>query len=139
MENLTSINIKDLKCKSWVANEFLDILCSCDIPEQGLEKLTFDLFYKECEPFEEDVMTRLASICPRLSNLQLSKMDSLTEAGRLSIASLFRQIIQHNPPIEVLNISYFSHVSDVNENIGEIVLEALFTSIIDSIVGLNLC
>ena len=44
MENLTNLNIEYLNCKSWVANEFLDMLCSYDIPEQGLEKLTFHDF-----------------------------------------------------------------------------------------------
>ena len=44
MENLTNLNIEYLNCKSWVANEFLDMLCSYDIPEQGLEKLTFKDF-----------------------------------------------------------------------------------------------
>ena len=67
MENLASIFIYDFKCKSWVANEFLDMLCSYDIPEQGLEKLTFKCFIEDCKPFEDEVVTRLASICPHLS------------------------------------------------------------------------
>ena len=65
-------------------------------------------------------------------------MHELSEAGRLSIASLFRKIIQHNPLIEVLNIETFSYNEDRNQNIGELILEALFTSSIDSIVDLNL-
>ena len=114
------------------------MLCSYDILEQGLEKLTFYDFSKQCGPFEEEVVSRLANICPRLSHLQLNTMYDLTEAGRLSLASLFRQIIQQNPPIEVLNMESFSEDNDVNENIGELILEALLTSRIDSIVDLNL-
>ena len=109
IDNLTSLQIENLDSKSWVANEFLDMLCSYDIPEQGLEKLTFYDFSKQCEPFEEEVVTRLANICPRLCHLKLSWIRRLTEAGRLSIVSLFRQIIQHNPPIEVLNLESFSY------------------------------
>ena len=40
MEHLTSLHIEYLNCKSWVANEFLDLMCSYDLPEQGLNKLT---------------------------------------------------------------------------------------------------
>ena len=40
MEHFTSLNIEYLNCKSWVANEFLDMLCFYDTPEQGLKKLT---------------------------------------------------------------------------------------------------
>ena len=32
MGHLTSIDIKNLNCKSLVANEFLDLMCSYDIP-----------------------------------------------------------------------------------------------------------
>ena len=66
IDSLTSLHIESLFCESWVANEFLDMLCSYDIPEQGLEKLTLH-FPQKGEPFEEEVMSRLANICPRLS------------------------------------------------------------------------
>ena len=39
IEKLTSVSINQLECKSWVANEFLDVLCSYDMLEQGLIKL----------------------------------------------------------------------------------------------------
>ena len=39
IENLTSLHIESLSCKKWVANEFLDVLCCYELPEQGLEKL----------------------------------------------------------------------------------------------------
>ena len=42
--NLTSLYIESLDCKSWVANEFLDLMCSYDLPEQGLNKLTLHNF-----------------------------------------------------------------------------------------------
>ena len=65
-------------------------------------------------------------------------MSYLNVEGRLSIASLFRQMVQHNPPIQVLNMESFSLNRDYNENIGELILEALLTSNIDSIINLNL-
>ena len=39
MSHLTRLIIRELNCKSWVANEFLDMLCCHDLPEQGLDKL----------------------------------------------------------------------------------------------------
>ena len=39
MEQLTSLDIRDLDSKSWAANEFLDVLCCYDMPEHGLDKL----------------------------------------------------------------------------------------------------
>ena len=65
-------------------------------------------------------------------------MWELSEAGRLSIVSLFRQIIQNSPPIQVLNLQKFSHDRDRNANIGELVLEAILSSNINSITDLNL-
>ena len=79
MDHLTSLNVSCLNCKSWVANEFLDVLCSYDMPEQGLDKLTMDCFDQQIEPFEEEVITRLANICTYLTHIQLSMMDSMTE------------------------------------------------------------
>ena len=83
----------------------------------------------------------MANMSTRLSHLQLSCMNdmgALTETGRLSMVSLFRQIIQHNPPIQVLNMYCFSDKYDTVENIGELVLEALLNSNIESIQDLNL-
>ena len=57
-------------------------------------------------------MTRLANICSGLSHLELSEMDSLSETDRMSIVGLFRQIVQQNPPIEVLIMTRFSDVCD---------------------------
>ena len=65
-------------------------------------------------------------------------MHYLTKAGRLSLVSLFRQIIQNSPPIEVLNMNYFSENEDKVENICELVLESLLSSNIDSITNLDL-
>ena len=83
MQHLTSLYIEDLHCKSWVANEFLDMLCSYDIPEQGLDKITLNGFRKYTGTFEAEVVTRLANICPRLSHLKFPYLYELTEAGRL--------------------------------------------------------
>ena len=83
----------------------------------------------------------MANMSTRLSHLQLSCMNdmgALTETGRLSMVSLFRQIIQHNPPIQVLNMSQFCWYKESVENIGEIVLEAILNSNIESIQDLDL-
>ena len=65
-------------------------------------------------------------------------MYELSETGRISIVSLFRKIIQNNPPIEVLNLYAFSSGKDRDDNIGELVLETLLSSNIDTISDLNL-
>ena len=138
MDHLTSLNVTSLKCKSWVANEFLDLLCSYDMPEQGLNKLSLNYFDSVCEPFEEEVVSRLANICPNISHLELKGMYNLSETGRLSLVGLISQIIQNRPSIEVLDMNSFSKDKDKNENICELVLESLLSSRIDSIINLNL-
>ena len=65
-------------------------------------------------------------------------MTELTEAGRISMVSLCRQIFQSNPPIQVLNMEEFSHFYDSNNNICELILDALLSSNIKSITDLNL-
>ena len=65
-------------------------------------------------------------------------MYDLNEAGRVSMASLLRYIIQNNPSIITLNLELFSYDRDRVENIGELVLETLLNSNIDSITDLNL-
>ena len=54
------------------------------------------------------------------------------------MVSLLRQILHNNPPIEVLSIWGLCQNYDKNENIGELVLESLLASRIDSITDLNL-
>ena len=108
IDHLSSLKIEKLNCKSIVANEFLDLLSRYDLDDQSLNKLILLEFSKLCEPFEEEVVSRLANICPSLTHLEISSMRNLTEAGQMSIESLFRQIIQHNPPIQVLNMQGFS-------------------------------
>ena len=93
MGHFNSLEIYSLDSKSWVANEFLDILTCYDLPKRGLDKLTFHGFKLQCEPFEEETMARLANMCPQLSHFELTDMSKLSEAGRLSMVSLFRQII----------------------------------------------
>ena len=41
MDHLNSLEVRNLNCKSWVANEFLDVLTCYDIPENGFDKLIF--------------------------------------------------------------------------------------------------
>ena len=77
-------------------------------------------------------------MCPRLSYLELSYMYSLSETGRLSMGSLFRQIIQNDPQIKALNIQRFSGNDVIDQSIDELILESLLSSNIDSITDLNL-
>ena len=51
MDHLTSLEIRHLNCKSWVANEFLDVLTCYDLPEHGLDKLIIYCIKDKCEPF----------------------------------------------------------------------------------------
>ena len=51
--------------------------------------------------------------------------------------TLLRQIVQRNPPITYLNMRVFSGKDD-DDNIGELVLEILLNSSIDTIIDLNL-
>ena len=83
MSHLTNLRIENLECKSWVANEFLDVLTCYDLPEQGLDKLTLSSFRENCFPLEKEVVTRMANMCPHLSELCLISMFDLSEASRL--------------------------------------------------------
>ena len=44
MNQLNSLVIQYLDCKSWVANEFLDLLTCYDLPDQGLKMLWISNF-----------------------------------------------------------------------------------------------
>ena len=44
ISQLNSLHVYGLICKSVVANEFLDLLCSYDMPEYGLDKLSLVYF-----------------------------------------------------------------------------------------------
>ena len=54
------------------------------------------------------------------------------------MVSLLRQIMQSSPQIEILKMNNFSADLDREENIGEIVLETLLSSNIESITDLDL-
>ena len=82
-------------------------------------------------------MSRMASICTHLTQLQLSYMYDLSVEGKMSLVSLFIQIIQNNPPLEILGMQSFSWGKDKVQNIGELVLESLLSSSINSITELN--
>ena len=86
--------MRSLNCSSAVANKLLDLLVCSDVSEtDGLNKLHLFAFRQACEPFEDEVLTRLSHSCFRISHLELEGMNGLTEAGRLSMAGFFRQII----------------------------------------------
>ena len=65
-------------------------------------------------------------------------MFKLEADSRLSVAGLFRNIIQNNPTLIHLNLDSFSRNIDSNESVGEIILEALLNSSISTIQYLNL-
>ena len=92
----------------------------------------------QCEPFEDEVVSRIAKMCPRISILKLTRMYILSEQGRVTMASLLRQIVLNNPLIQELNMTCFSQCEDINHNIGEFVLESLLSSNIDCVTNLNL-
>ena len=98
MDHLHCLAINHLRCKSWVANELLDVLPCYDLEEHGLDKLILYRPHRLCEPFEEEVMSRLANMCPHLSHLQFSRM-MYGGPNKQSMVNLSRQIIQNNPPI----------------------------------------
>ena len=64
MGHLNSLDIFNLNCKTLVANEFLEVLTCYDLPEYGLDKIILNSFQKQCEPFSDDVVSRLANMCP---------------------------------------------------------------------------
>ena len=67
MDQLSSLQIRSLRCEQVVANEFLDLLTCYDHGEQSLEKLIlFNFQIYDQEPFDEEVLTRLANKFPRL-------------------------------------------------------------------------
>ena len=69
MDQLNSLEIHSLECKSWVANEFFDLLTCFDLPDRGLDKFMINFMNSKCEPFEEEVIVRLAGMCPNLTHL----------------------------------------------------------------------
>ena len=71
-------------------NQYIDLLLSQDIAEHGLQKFKIMNIYQECEPFEDEIMTRLAQRCPNIKQLELTGMHKLSEAGRMQLGSLFR-------------------------------------------------
>ena len=79
-----------MSAKPWVANQYIDLLLSQDIAEHGLQKLKIMYIEPICEPFEDDIMTRLAQKCPYIKNLELKAMNMLSEVGRMQVGSLFR-------------------------------------------------
>ena len=54
------------------------------------------------------------------------------------MVSLFRQIIQQNPPLQSLSITSFGPMIEINENNGELILEILLNSNIESIINFNI-
>ena len=65
-------------------------------------------------------------------------MNELTDESRMSLAILFKEIIQNNPPLNNLSLYGFSKNKDVNRSEGEIILEAILNLSISTIQNLNL-
>ena len=64
-----NLYIAVLQAESWVVNQFFDLLLSQNFAEQGLRKLKLVHFKPKCEPFEDEIMSRLASKCPNIKDL----------------------------------------------------------------------
>ena len=135
--HLNSIEIESLDCKLWIANELIDLLCCYELPEDGLSKLTLCNFKSQCVNIEDEVVSRLANICPRLTHLELINMVDLSEEGLMLMVSILRQIILKNPPILVLNMEKFNSKMDYTHEICKLVLESLLSSNINTITDLN--
>ena len=60
-------------------------------------------------------------------------MYELTEEARISMAGLIREIVQQNPPLTHLDLNKFSSDKDIDQNAGEVILEALLDSSINTI------
>ena len=43
------------------------MLCSYELPDQGLEKLILDQFKQKSEPYQDEVVSRLSSISFHIS------------------------------------------------------------------------
>ena len=54
------------------------------------------------------------------------------------MAGVFRDIIQHRPPLTHLNLEMFSYHYDKSDSVAKIILEALLNSSISTIKNLNL-
>ena len=84
---LTCVRIHELVGKAVVPNEFLDLL-TFYVADNGLEKLEMRRFRIESEQggtldiqnahFDEEVLTRLANMCPRISTLTMTGMPDLS-------------------------------------------------------------
>ena len=68
----------------------------------------------------------------------MSGMYYLTEKVRISLAGLIREIVQHKPPLTHLDLYDFSKDNDSDQSAGEIILEALLNSSINTIQDLDL-
>ena len=79
-------------------------------------------------PLEEEVMTRFASKCPNIKQIELIDMSDLSEEERMQFCCLFRHIIQQNPPLDTLNLQKFSDDGDKSKNVGEYILETILNS-----------
>lgn len=62
----------------------------------------------------------------------------MSREGQIAIFGLIRKIIELNPHLTTLNLSNFSTDDIFEESLGELVLQCLLSSSIDSIIDLDL-
>ena len=63
-----------MDCKTWVASEFFETLLSSEFHDDGLQKLVLQDLSRQCEPFSNEVLTRLAQACAKLKHFELRDM-----------------------------------------------------------------
>lgn len=75
-----------------------------DLSDDSYKKLILTKMTKRCFPLENDVVSRFAQSCTLLQHLELGDIPNLKEGARMSLACLFREIIQNDPPLIHLNL-----------------------------------
>ena len=76
-QQLESLEIHGLDCKSSVANLFLDFMASLDLKNDSFKNLVISKMTYKCIPIEDDVLSRLAQSCSRLEHLEMTEMNEI--------------------------------------------------------------
>ena len=63
-----------MDCSCLNADDFLDLLAGQSSADDRLSKLVLSEFSQKCEPFNTEVVLRLAEICFHLEHLEINDM-----------------------------------------------------------------
>ena len=80
-DEVHTIEIQNLDCKNWVASELFETMLSLELHPDGINKLVLRCFYSQCEPFNNEVMTRLSQAFANLKHLEVASMQRLSAEG----------------------------------------------------------